>query len=444
MGAKDFAREVLDLAQKMGADQAEVFYTHRKSLEVLIEKNDIQIPKADLYEGVGIRVLNQQKIGFASTNVLEEESLKQTITGAIELANSSPEDKFNSLPQPQKLTDINDIYDYEGAEVSLQELINYSQEFMEQSRGKDQRVTIDKANFKAETLKRAIATSKGINAEDARTVFENQAMGFARDGDDISSFDIEYQVECHLKKMNFGGNGQKLREKLISTLGALTIPSFKGEVILSPFAAATLVMGPILFAVNAENVLNGISPWGQKLEQKVAVDALTFTDNAYLPGSIGSKMFDREGQPPQKLNIVQNGQLQNLLYNHYAAVKSNKKSTGHAAGSDQSLPQIGATNAIIAAGEKTLSAIIQSIDKGLLVTRYSGSADPVSGDFSGVVKGGHLIEKGQLIQPVKEVMISGNIYQLLNQIAQISKDFQTISSYQIPYLQISDVSVTGS
>ena len=77
------------------------------------------------------------------------------------------------------------------------------------------------------------------------------------------------------------------------------------------------------------------------------------------------------------------------------------------------------------------------------MTRFSGSSDSVSGDFSGVVKGGFLIKDGEIVRPLIETLIAGNLFELLPRISGLSYETERIESLVVPYIRIEDVSVTG-
>ena len=67
----------------------------------------------------------------------------------------------------------------------------------------------------------------------------------------------------------------------------------------------------------------------------------------------------------------------------------------------------------------------------------------MSGDFSGVVKGGFLIERGEIMHPIKETLIAGNIFDLLRNIKAISKAREWVESALLPYMHIEGISITG-
>ncbi len=425
-----------------GLDNVEVYYQQLKSLEVVVEKNDLQLPKSDIYQGVGIRVFKNGSMGFASTNDLDRDSLKQLLEQAAVMAENSPPDRNNRLPDPEKLEKVPDIYDDRAENIQLGDLITRARSFMKEIK-QDDRVTVDTAGFSASIVNDAIATSRGIVSQDSQSYFETQALALAREGEVVSSFDMEYQVSCFFEELDVADSGRKLRDKVLASLGAETIESFRGEILLTPFSAVMLMVQPIVFAVNSENIQNGISPWKNKTGKQVGADILTVLDDGTLPGGVGSGKFDREGLPQKRLTVIKDGYLQELFYNTYTAARAGRKSNGRAGGGAQSAPDIAPSNFIISGGQKTSEELIGEIKRGLLVNRYSGSVDPVSGNFSGVVKGGQLIERGKRVKPVREVMISGNIYQMMQNIVGLSREREDIMNYKLPYVLLEDVSITG-
>ena len=81
--------------------------------------------------------------------------------------------------------------------------------------------------------------------------------------------------------------------------------------------------------------------------------------------------------------------------------------------------------------------------KGILATRFSGNADPVSGDFSGSVKGGRMIRGGKLAEPLCGTMIAGNTFELLKRITAVSSEYERMFGSVVPYISLEEISVTG-
>lgn len=447
LNSLELCHDLVEAALNMGAKDAEVFHVKSRTLTAVFEKNDLQVPKGDNYEGIGIRVhldgTSGLKQGFAATNVLSSRSLHNTLATALAIAEASPGDPHHHMPEPAAVQAVPGIYDKSAEAVGLEDMVKQGALLVDAARKFDPRVTLDSAQYAVEISEKTIANSKGIGLQEKGTLFTCLGVGFARDGDELSSFDAEIAIKCQQAEIDAVATGSKLAERVISCLGATTVPSFKGDVIITPYAAIDLVAEPISFACDAQNVQSGRSKWANQLGAAVISPLISVTDDPRIPGGAGSTSFDREGVAPKTLQLVGEGVLNHYLYNCYTARKDGLASNGRAAGKDYTIPRISTTNFIIAPGQISLDDMIGGCSQGLLVNRFSGNVDPVSGDFSGVVKGGHYIKGGKVVYPVKEVMIAGNIYELLKQVVAVSREYVDIEAARFPYIQIEGCSITG-
>ena len=443
MDEMKFANQIIEKAKRMNLDDIEVYYNSSKNLDVVWEKGDLQIPKTDLYQGFGIRVFKDGSTGFSSSNIINEEEAERVLERAAEIANITPSDESNFLPEKSDIDYVDGIVDKENNDIELVEAVEKGKEFVETFLNYDQRVKLDTANFSTNLTKKLIVNSRGTKASEEKTVFENMAMAFARENENVSSFDLSFQIACKLADLDLKEKAEELAKKVVNSLDAESVESFEGSVILTPFSALSIVASTIGFAINGENVINDMSPWADKIGDEVAIPELSVIDDAHLAGGIGSRSFDREGVAPKRLEIIKNGKLNNFIHNTYTAHKMGTKSTGHAGGGAQSKPGISPSNFIINGGDKTLDEIIANTEKGILVNRFSGNTDPISGDFSGVVKGGKYIENGEMVKSIKGVMIAGNVYELLNKISAMTAEKEFIQNYRLPHIKFENVSITG-
>jgi len=92
---------------------------------------------------------------------------------------------------------------------------------------------------------------------------------------------------------------------------------------------------------------------------------------------------------------------------------------------------------------QTESEWLDDLKHALLLVRFSGNDDPVSGEFSGVAKNSSWIEHGAL-RPASEVMISGNVFDLLKNIAGgTAQVFPVFGGSHAPYILVEGVSITA-
>ncbi|MHC4915206.1 MAG: TldD/PmbA family protein [Planctomycetota bacterium] len=440
---RETCQQALESAVKSGAGEVEAYAAETVERSVKIEKNDIHLATSSTTGGLGVRVFREGALGFASTNSLEAADVEAAGAAAVTVARSSRPDDANRLPEAGDLPEVKGLYDSALAETNIGETLEYAKALLGAARDDDSRVTIDGGSVEVISRRQAILNSKGVDAEEVSTHVVYYIMGMARDGEDVSSFQFEFDVLREKAGIDVEKVGRRLAEKVIATLGAGKGESFKGTVLLSPDALMSVLCFPIIFSANAENVQKGRSVFAGKLGQPVADARLTVIDDGLLPGGVATSAFDREGVGHRQLEVISDGVLTGYMYDTRSALRDGKSSTGHAAGGTRSVPGIGPTNMTVKPGEAGKDEIVAGIDRGVLVTRFSGWPDPVSGDFSGVVKGGFLIRDGKLDQPLTGTVIQGNSYEAFKKITAVSSETEQVFSFKLPYVRVEDVSVTS-
>jgi PmbA protein len=208
---------------------------------------------------------------------------------------------------------------------------------------------------------------------------------------------------------------------------------------------AEFLLPDLIAALGADAVRKSRSPLADKLGEPIANGSLSLIDDGTIAGGIGSTAFDREGVPVRPTPLLKDGVLQTFLYNHYEARAAGNgvTSTGHAAGSASSLPGIGTNYLEVSAGTATEAELIAGSEPVVWVGRFSGSSNPVTGDFSGVVKNGFLIE-GDDRRPIRETMIAGNLFETLKRIEAVSADRRLLGGTALlPSIRVGGISVTS-
>ncbi len=439
----DRLEELVRYALAKGADQAEAFGQGFEDREVWLESNKIKTAKSHPGEGIGLRVIKNKRLGFASDNSLDEANFDELCTKALALASANLTDKLQIIPEPRKLSALKGLYDPRLAELPLKEVIAMAKRLLKAAKDYDRRVTVDSGGVFVNTGEKAIFNSNGLAASEQGSSITAMIMGMAREADEVSAFDFQFDGSLKLTGIKIEPLARRFAQNVIRSLGAKPARSFKGTVLFSPHAVAETLLFPVTFAINANNVQKGMSKLAGKLGQRVTSTKLTIVDDGLLKDGIASSAFDREGQPHRKLSIIKNGKLATYLYNSYTANREGRASTGHASGGYRSLPGIGTTNLVISPGEATKAQLIRDIKEGILVTRFSGNSNPISGDFSGTVKGGFYIKNGKLSNPVTNTMIAGNVFDAIGNISGISKKLTRVYSYLLPYIAIERVSITS-
>ncbi len=441
---KRWATTALEAAKREGVDEAEAYVGHAREITVSMENNELKTATSQEHEGLGLRVHKVGSLGFASVNQLEQAAVSEAAIAAAALAGASPPSPYNHLPEQSRVRPIPDLYDAALDAMDLSDAAAIATEALARIRELDRRVTVESGEVTVISQDRALSSSLGIDRDERSTLLSLVLLVVARDGDELSSFQYEVVNTRSRSSIQLELVCSDLVARTVASLGAAGGESFLGSVVLSPGAVAEIILPVLVPSFSAESVQKGMSRLAGKKGQEIASELLTITDDATIPGGAASRSFDREGIGSGTLTLLRSGVLESYLYNHRAALRENVASTGHAVGSYRGTPGIGPTNLIVSPGGTTKEQLIAGLGKGLLVTRFSGQTSAVSGEFSGVVKGGFLITAGKVDRPIMGTMIAGNVFDLLPKVSGISREAKWVGSACLPYVRIEDVSVTAA
>lgn len=443
---KDELGSLLDKAKKQGISQIEICAGYSMVADVSLEKNDLNNAYSGEGMSFGIRVIENGAQGFTTTNQFSNlwEAVLEARTLAKVQGSSDPD---LVLPDPRPLSPPVDTYDPSIDDLGLPFLVNLAKETLDWKKLQFPKISLDSGSVSFGKGFDLIASSKGIMVGEVSASVSAYLMGMAIDGDDIGSFDSDGATSGSLK--TFLPRWEKAKKDFstncMGALGARKIDSFKGYVILPPESVYSFFLGMFLGSLTAPAIRKGKSKMAEKIGSSVAIKELSLYADPYNKDLFGSTSFDREGQPTQRLDILNDGILQNYFYNTFEAKKAGlPHSNGFASGSNTTLPGCSAKQVQIKPGSADKDSFFKLDEKAVLVNRVSGTSEGSSGDFSGVLKGGYLYEKGEKL-PIKEVQIVGNVFSAMNQIVGISKEGELLGeSRWVPYMLLEGFSVTGT
>jgi PmbA protein len=179
-------------------------------------------------------------------------------------------------------------------------------------------------------------------------------------------------------------------------------------------------------------LIEGTSRWKDSLGEKVADSKLTMRLSPFHPSIVGGERFTPDGFEAQNTDLICDGILKSFALSLYGANKTGKP---RALCSPDSYE--------IAAGDTPLADMIKSVDKGILLGRFSGASPGPSGAVSGVAKNSFLIENGVVTDAISETMISFNVVDIIENILAISKERNETGSSIHPWALFDGVTVSG-
>ena len=211
-------------------------------------------------------------------------------------------------------------------------------------------------------------------------------------------------------------------EDAVSRLSEIEISSAQVPVVFENKTFADLLEF-LADIVSAKEVQSKKSRFEGKIGQKVAADIVTILDAPLLLGGYSSTSFDGEGYPCYDKEVLKNGVLQTYLHSLKTAQKDKVSPTGNGAGYDG---EVCVTNFYLKPQNLSKEALLAEVGNGVYIDRLQGlhaGYNIVSGDFSFGAKG-FLLKNGSIDQPLKQFTVSGNYYQMLQNIRLIGDDLE--------------------
>ena len=435
--------DVVARAKRRGATGAEAYAEHVLQVNANIEQSGLKGASAAEHEAVGIRLFVGDRIGFAYVNRLDDAALDDAIADALEIARASPGDSANGLVDPLPLRNIAGLWNDGLASLGADDVVRMAAEMLEAARDVDGRVSIDTGSFGVTQAHNAIASTAGVRAAGSESAASYGLFGMAVDGDEVGSFDHVNEGVRMPEELGANRLARRFSQQVLALLNPVEGRSYRGRALFSAEAFDDIFLDALLDAIEGDAVNKGGSRLRDKLGKRIATPGLTIIDDGTLAGGIGSGHFDREGLPHRRTVLVGDGTLHTFLYDGKSARRAGTRPTGHAQGSARSLPSVGTTNLRVMPGAHDDAALLRELGTGLFIGRFSGNVDPVSGDFSGVAKGSFLVEDGVRGRPVKETLVAGNAFDLLDRIVAMGSKTHQIVSLACPWVLIDGVDITA-
>ena len=409
-----YGEKVISLCTSMGATECECCIEERIEKTILMEKEEIKSEREKHETTMGIRLLKGKKKGFSSSTLPGD--AEKIANYALNCAVHAEDDEhWNQLPSPQPVAPVQDIYDPELADITLDQLIDRSSLLV--SPYPD--VFLDTAKVTVSTVYFYIINSQGVDYDYTATKWYIFVSYLPRKGTAYSALD--YAVSRHMD-IDCGHLAEMTAREVRNSLKATQLKdSFKGDVIFSENVCSQIFMNSLAAAANAENFRHQMSAFEGKMGEQVVSPNITLTDNGLIPKGVCSSPVDREGTPCEKTPVIAKGILENILHDSYTASLFDTKSTGNAVGSAMTPPVVGISNLVLCPGSHSTEDIIESVKKGLYIKGLSGGTDVTTGNFSGVVHHGYYIENGEIKFPV-HCLISGNSFSSLHTINYLGKE----------------------
>ena len=436
----EFTNRVLAAAQAAGISPAEVSASESASFQAAAREGKLERYEVSDSLRVTLRGKCGERIGTASTQALDEESIELLIRGVRESAELIETQEQDEILPPDEHYETVTNFSEALEEVSAQEKIALAMDIDRRMNGVDGRLKVDESAVATARTTITLRNTLGLDLTHTSNEIHAYTSALAQE-DEHSATGFKIRWGYALKDVPAQELVKDCAEEALSGLHAGRMKSGTMPVVIKHSAMADLLT-TFCGIFSADNAQKNLSLLAGREGETIASGCVTLIDDPLMPWGLGSSPFDREGAATRKKNVIEGGVLKTLLHNRKTAKKAGVSTTGNAAGGGRVSP----TNLYIAPGEASLEALLGEMGDGLYLTEVTGlhaGANAVSGDFS-LLSRGFEVKDGKIARAVEQFTVAGNFYQLLKDIEKVGNDLMFIASpIGSPSVKVKALSIAG-
>ena len=427
---KKTAQAAVAALQKEGADKAQANVSYTVTHEFNVDGGEFSLFRTLFDKQLAMTAIQGGKKGTIAQNRYDEETIAASAKGCLEAAASAqPDENWDFAPVSQ-----NEDFVLGEVKPDTDKLFFRCQELMAALKEMFPKIIMEQMIVSHKEILKAQANSYGVLFSTHEGYYEVSLMFSGHDGDKASSFFGSGVIADSLDKpfLELGSIREDLAnvEKQIETTGVSG--KFEGTMVVMPGCLGSLFYSLLSDFAGEGGLLSGTSPWKDKLGETVADAPLTISLAPLDARIVCGNRTTGAGFRAEDYDIIKDGRLNAFYLGLYAANKLKLPR-----GRNDSF------NVVVAPGDKPISEIIASIDKGILVGRFSGGQPASNGDFSGVAKNSFLIENGKIGPALSETMISGNMADMLKRLNAISAEQVADGMSVLPYMAFDGITISG-
>ena len=414
--------EILSLAKK-SAQKAEVFLVSFEETPVIFEANRLKQLHTRHSLVVALRIIREGRVGFSTTTNLDDRS--SLVSRAVEVSQFGTLARFE-LPSARVYPQV-EIYDPEIETFAIEQMIELGEVLLDRVRGHTPELICEVG------ITKGTASVRILNSEGGEVNYRKSFFGIGFEGNLIRDTDMLFvgdsESSCCLIS-----DTKNVADSVINQLELAkrraSIPSKSMPVIFTPNGVASAFIAPLASAFNGRTVLQGASPLGDKQGERLFDERLSLSDDATVAHRPRSRPCDDEGVHSQSTPLIENGMVGNFLYDLQIAGLAGVQSTGNGERGGGGLPGPSISSLVFRPGDTSFEEMVREINEGLIVEQLmgAGQTNVLGGEFSGNVLLGYKIERGEIVGRVKDTVVSGNIYKILERLVGIGREARWVGS----------------
>ena len=428
--------DAVGLARRLGADQAEAAISHEEGFSVTVRMGKLESVERQRDRGLSVTVYRGGRKGGASTVDYSPDAVGQTVRKAMSIAEFTARDEFAGLADAELMAgDLPDLDLYHPWEIGIPEAEKLALRAEDAARAADERI----ANSEGATVAtgggvRAYANSHGFCAGfPASSHTLSCSVVAARDG----SLERDYwystsRVPGGLESPE--SVGEAAAGRAVRRLGARQLSTRTAPVVF-PADLARGLFGHLVSAITGASQYRRASFLLDAAGERIFPEFMEIREDPFIPRAMGSAAYDSEGVATRRRTLVADGVLGGYVLSSYSARRLGLQTTGNAGG---------VRNLIVAPNGGPLEALLAECPRAFLVGELLGrGVNVVTGDYSRGAAG-FWVENGEIVHPVHEVTLAGNLKDVFMHIRKVGSDVDTRSGVRCGSVLVEGMTVAGA
>lgn len=426
MLGKSLAIKVLNEGLSTGADYSEIYEDHSTSYSIVCENGKIEQINTSSRNGVGIRLLKENRTIYGYTNDLSQKGLLTLATSLNKSFTGTKVKEVNKLDKI-KYKNRNEItHSYlDVNKDKIRDLVKL---------GYDEIAKLNNPKI-VRTMISFAYQHEDVTVFNSKEKYFNRVQEFGRMGfmvivADENGFetgfsgpgcqqDISFFTEEMIRK-----TAKETALTALKMLGAKECPSGKMPVVIGSGWGGVLFHESCGHPLEASAIARRLSCFNDQEGKYIASPLVNAVDDSTIPHAWGSVDIDDEGNLGTRRQLIKDGILQDYMIDDFNGRRMNREGNGACRRQNyRYVPTSRMSNTYIDNGTSTKEEIIAATKLGLYAVGFNGgSVDPTTGEFNFGCSEAYIIRDGKIAEPVKGATLIGKGNEILKQIDMVGND----------------------
>ncbi|ELK8510756.1 metalloprotease TldD [Vibrio vulnificus] len=427
--AEDIAATLSSIATRQ-IDYADIYFQSSWHESLVLEDSIIKDGSFNIDCGVGVRAVTGEKTGFAYSDQIQLDGLKQSAIAARGIAQQGQNGQVHAFKRSENqryYAAVNPLAEWEKQQKT--ELLKSLDAYIRTKEPLIKEVSISLSGVHEQML---VAATDGTYAGDIRPLVrlsisvlaekgERRERGSAGGGGRFG-YDFFLGDENGAQRA-FHFADEAIRMALVN-LEADAAPAGSMPVVLGSGWPGVLLHEAVGHGLEGDFNRKGSSVFSGKVGEQVTSSLCTIVDDGTLKDLRGSLNVDDEGVNGQYNTLIENGVLKGYMQDKLNARLMGVNPTGNGRRESYAhLPMPRMTNTYMLPGQHTPEEIISTVKKGLYAPNFGGGqVDITSGKFVFSTSEAYLIEDGKITRPVKGATLIGSGIEAMQQVSMVGND----------------------